>query len=305
MPGHIYYRTGDYVSAADVNVAASDADLNYLKSTGEKPGIYSMMYYSHNLHFLALSDAMAGRYATARSAADRLYDHVAPAVKGMPMVEAFMPVKTYILVRFGRWDDMLAMPQPDQSLHLQSAMWHWGRGMAFVAKGNISSAEQEQKAVDQARAAAPKEAMVDKNSLQTVLTVASDMLGARIAGEKKDWATADKLYAEAAQLHDGFNYIEPPEWPFPVRESQGAMLLRAGRPQDAEKAFRADLDKFPRNGRSLFGLVASLKAQNKNEAARLIEMEFNDAWKQADTPLKVEELEIGSARKLPNDVAKR
>jgi tetratricopeptide (TPR) repeat protein len=296
MPGHIYLRTGDYPAAAAVNVAAANADMTYIQREKIKPGIYSMMYYSHNLHFLALADSMAGRYASSRAAADKLSAHVGPAVKGMPMVESFLPVKTYVLVRFGKWSDMLAMPEPDKSLRLHHAMWHWGRGMAYVATGNTPAAEKEESALDEARTSAPADAMVDKNSLATVLSVASHMLAARIAGAKGNLAEAEKHYDEAAQLHDNFNYIEPPEWPFPVRESHGAMLLRAGRAADAEKVFRADLERFPRNGRSLFGLVESLKAQGNNEAARLVEMEFKDAWKQADTKLSVNELEIGTAR---------
>ena len=294
MPGHIYLRTGDYAAAGDVNVAAANADMTYIEHSGIKPGIYSMMYYSHNLHFLALADSMAGRYASSRAAADKLSAHVGPAVKDMPMVEAFMLVKTYVLVRFGKWDELLAASEPDKSLRLLHAMWHWGRGMADVAKGNYAGAETELKAVDEAQTSAPADAMVDKNSQANVLSVASHMLAARIAGAKGDLATAEKHYDEAAQLHDNFNYIEPPEWPFPVRESHGAMLLRAGKPADAEKQFRADLERFPRNGRSLFGLAESLKAQGNTEGARLIEMEFKDAWKPADTKLSVDSLEIGS-----------
>jgi hypothetical protein len=294
MPGHIYLRTGDYAAAADVNVAAANADMSYIQHSGIKPGIYSMMYYSHNLHFLALADSMAGRYAPSRAAADKLSAHVGPAVKDMPMVEAFMPVKTYVLVRFGRWDELLATAEPDTSLRLLHAMWNWGRGMADIAKGNDAAAEKELQALNEAQSSAPADAMVDKNSLANVLSVASHMLAARIAGSKGDLASAEKHYDEAAQLHDAFNYIEPPEWPFPVRESHGAMLLRAGKAADAERLFRADLERFPRNGRSLFGLAESLKAQGNNDAARLVEMEFKDAWKQADTKLSVDSLEIGS-----------
>lgn len=297
MPSHIYFRTGDYPSAADVNVAAADVDMSYIMRSGIKPGMYSMMYYSHNLHFLALADSMAGRYASARKAADRLYSHVDPAVKAMPMLEMYLPVKTYVLVRFGKWDEVLAMPEPDSSLPLQHAMWQWGRGIAHVAKGDVAAAEREQKALDAAPALAPAGALVDKTSLATVLSVANHMLAARIASAKGDIASAEKHYVEATKLHDNFNYTEPPEWPFPIRESHGAMLLRVGRPKDAEKLFREDLEKFPRNGRSLYGLMESLKAQGNSAAARLIEMEFKDAWRQSDTPLRIDELEIGSARK--------
>jgi tetratricopeptide (TPR) repeat protein len=294
MPAHIYLRTGDYVAAADVNVVAADVDRRYLTSIGAKPSIYSMLYYPHNLHFQALADAIAGRYTRARKAAEALVAHVQPAFKEMPMVEAFLPVKTYVLVRFGKWDEIMNLPEPDRSLHFHHGMWQWARGMALSTKGDVAAAQREYDSLRTARAKIPAHAMVDKNSVVTVLEVAEHMLAARIAGAGKDYASAQWHYETAAQIHDNFNYIEPPEWPFPVRESLGAMLLKAGRPQDAEKAFREDLVRFPRNGRSLFGLVESLKAQGKADAARLVDLEYKDAWKYADTQLHVDQLELGS-----------
>ena len=120
------------------------------------------------------------------------------------------------------------------------------------------------------------------------------MLAARIAAAGKDFSSAQRHYEQAAAIHDRFHYIEPPEWPFPVRESLGAMLLKTGRAAEAEKVFRDDLMQNPRSGRSLFGLLESLKAQNKDEAARLIEMEFKPAWQNADVELNIDELELGS-----------
>ena len=132
--------------------------------------------------------------------------------------------------------------------------------------------------------------MVDKNPLNAVLDVAGHVLAARIAQGKKNYDASQKHYLLAAQIHDNFNYIEPPEWPFPVYESMGSMLLASGKAPEAEKAFRGDLERNPRNGRSLFGLMQSLKAQGKNEAARLVELEFKEAWKTADTQLNASDL---------------
>ena len=296
MPAHIYWRTGDYVSAADVNVVAAKVDRDYLGESAGKPGIYAMMYYSHNLHFQALADIMAGRYGSARKAADTLADHVQPALKDMPMVESFMPVKTYVLVRFGKWDDILALPEPDKSLRLQHGTWLWARGLAESATGDLSAAKRESDALHAAVAAAPPDAVVDKNSLADLLGIADHMLAARIASAGKDYSSAQRHYEQAVAIHDRFNYIEPPEWPFPVRESLGAMLLKTGHAPEAETVFREDLRHTPRNGRSLFGLVESLKAQNKQDAARLVEMEFKPAWQSADVELNIDELELGSPR---------
>jgi len=296
MPAHIYWRTGDYVSAADVNVVAAKVDRDYLGEDAARPGIYAMMYYSHNLHFQALADLMAGRYSSARKASETLADHVQPALKDMPMVEVFLPVKMYVLIRFGKWDEILALPEPDKSLRLHHGIWLWARGLAESATGNFTAAKRESDALHAAVAAAPPDAKVDKNSLTDLLGIADHMLAARIAASAKDFSSAQRHYEQAVVIHDRFNYIEPPEWPFPVRESLGAMLLKTGRAQEAEKVFREDLRHNPRNGRSLFGLVESLKAQNKDEAAGLVEMEFRPAWQNADVELNIDELELGSPR---------
>jgi len=283
MPAHIYLRTGDYAAAADINVVAADADRAYIARSGMKAGLYPLFYYSHNIHFQALADALAGRYASAKRAADLLVKHVAPAIKDLPPVELFMPTPTYVSARFNRWDDVLKEPEPDKAHLIHHASWQWGQGMAHAAKGDLKGAEANLAALKSEVEKAPAEAMVDKNSLKTVFGLAAHYLEARIAEAKKDYATAEKHYQMAADIHDGFNYIEPPEWPFPVYEAIGNMHLAAGKATEAEKAFRADLKRNARNGRSLYGLMQSLKAQGKDASARLVEIEFKAAWKQADT----------------------
>ncbi|HUR37826.1 MAG TPA: hypothetical protein VM009_08415 [Terriglobales bacterium] len=285
MPAHVYLRTGDYAQAADINVVAADADRAYIVRSGVKAGLYPLFYYSHNIHFQALADAMAGRYASAKRAADLLVKHVAPAIKDLPPVELFMPTPTYVAVRFGKWDDVLKQPEPDKAHRIHHASWQWGQGMAHVAKGDLKAAEANLDALESEVESAPADAMVDKNSLKTVFGLASHYLTARIAEAKKDYPNAEKHYQMAADIHDAFNYIEPPEWPFPVYEAIGNMKLAAGDAAGAEKAFRSDLRRNSRNGRSLYGLMQSLKAQKKDEAAQLVSIEFKEAWKKADTQL--------------------
>jgi tetratricopeptide (TPR) repeat protein len=165
----------------------------------------------------------------------------------------------------------------------------------------LSAAEADLAALEAAVAKAPAEAMVDKNSFKTVFGLASHYLTARIAEAKKDYTAAEKHYQMAADIHDGFNYIEPPEWPFPVYEAIGNLQLVAGKPGEAEAAFRNDLQRNPRNGRSLYGLMQSLKAQGKDASARLVEQEFKEAWKQADT--RVDGTAI--AKEKPKQIAAR
>jgi len=295
MPAHIYWRTGDYSSAAAVNVNAARADRRYIERTGLRNGAYAMNYYTHNLHFEALAELMAGRYAQALAAANALSAHVPwQMVKEMPQVEGFLPIKTYVLVRFSQWDQVLAQPEPDRSLHLQHGIWQWSRALALNAKGDVAGAQRLQQEFRAARASVPADALVDKTPMAAVLAVADEVLAARLAVAAKDYATAQQHYEAAARMHDEFNYTEPPEWPFPVRESLGAMLLQQGRAAEAERVFRDDLQRFPRSGRSLFGLVESLRAQGKQDAAHFVEAEFKAAWPNA-TPLRIGDLELGAA----------
>lgn len=283
MPAHIYLRTGDYVQAADTNVVAADADRAYIVRSGMKKGLYPLFYYSHNIHFQALADAMAGRYVNAKRAADLLVKNVTPVLKDLPPVQMFLPTPTYVLVRFNKWDEVSKLPEPDKALLIHHAAWQWAQGMAHVGKGDLHAAESDLAALRAEVDKAPAETMVDKNPLKTVFGVASHYLTARIAEAKKDYVAAQKHYEEAGKIHDTFNYIEPPEWPFPVREALGNMLLASGKPAEAEAAYREDLKRNPRNGRSLYGLMQSLKAQGKDGPAGLVEIEFKAAWKKADT----------------------
>jgi tetratricopeptide (TPR) repeat protein len=228
---------------------------------------------------------MEGRYLEAKRAADKLYRHVAPHIKEMPMLEGFAAIPLNVLERFQRWDDILRVPQPPADQHYHNAIWHYSRGLAFAAKNQLHKAEAEHKALAEIASKVPPEQMFVQNPLKSILGIADDVLAARIARAGKDYSTAEQRLVHAVDTQDHFVYIEPPEWFFPVRETLGALYLEADKPDKAEQVFRADLDRNPRNGRSLFGLHASLKAQKKDEAAALVERQLKEAWKNADTKL--------------------
>ncbi|HWX40940.1 MAG TPA: hypothetical protein VN345_07300 [Blastocatellia bacterium] len=289
MPAHIYIRTGDYDGAAVSNVAGAEADRAYIKASGAQ-GVYPMMYYSHNLHFLAIARAMEGRLADARTAAQQLVANVSPHIKEMPMLDSFTPTPTFILVRFHRWDDLLKSPEPDQSMTLGNAFWHFGRAMAYAGTGQIQQARSEEQAFITARKAIPAEAQIGFNSASTIMTIAEKTLGARIALAQQDKKGAVALLSEAVPIEDSLTYDEPPDWYLPTREALGAVLLSSGNYKEAEEAFRADLQRQPRSGRSLFGLSESMRAQGKTAAAEIIKREYETAWKHANAPLKLSDL---------------
>ncbi len=292
MPAHVYIRTGDYAAAVKTNEDAAVVDRAYLKSSGAQ-GIYPMMYYSHNLHFIAMCSAMNGNYAEAKKAADMLAAHVGPGVKEMPPLEGFMTIPSAVDVRFHKWDLILASKAPDPDMKTATVFWHFARGMAFAGKGKTSEAEAEYKVVSDAEKATSPDvifAMPINNKAKDIMKIAEDVLGAQIALAKKDNAAATSMLREAVAIQDTLKYGEPPDWFFPVRESLGGVLMMSGDAKGAEKVFREDLAINPRNPRSLFGLHHALKAQDRSYDAGFVEKQFHNSWKGGDGQLKLEDL---------------
>ncbi|MFY9530066.1 MAG: tetratricopeptide repeat protein [Candidatus Acidiferrales bacterium] len=296
IPSHIYMRTGFYNAAMRANVTAAMADEEYIEFTGAT-GVYPMMYYSHNLHFVAVSAGMEGQYARAKMAADALVEHVSPHLKEMPMLESFMVVPLTVDLRFERWNEILKRPQPNPNLKIAiPAMWHYARGVALAATGKTQQAEAERQIFEDFAAGTPEDAIWAppfNNKTKNILKIAANVLQARIAVANRDYPNAIRLYQDAVGLQDGLNYGEPPDWYFPVREALGGALLESGDFVAAEKVFRADLECNPRNGRSLFGLARSLAGQGRNYDADLVRQQFEVAWKNADSPLEVEQVASG------------
>ncbi len=261
MPAHVYIRTGDYAAAVKTNEEAAAADRAYIKSSGVQ-GIYPMMYYSHNLHFIAMCSAMTGDYAEAIKAADMLAAHVAPAVKDMPPLEGFMTIPMAVNVRFHKWDEILATKQPPAEMQTATGFWHFARGMALAGKGRITEAAAEFKIVAEAeKSTSPDVAftMPINNKTKDILKIAEDVFGAQIALAKKDTSSALVALRGAVAVQDKLKYNEPQDWFFPVRESLGGVLLMSGDTKAAEQVFREDLARNQRNPRSLFGLHQALR----------------------------------------------
>src|SRR2546426_54172 len=292
MPAHIYIRTGDYESAVKTNEEAAAVDRAYIKASGAQ-GIYPMMYYSHNLHFIAMCSSMNGNYEEAKKTADMLAAHVGPHVKDMPPIEGFMTIPIAVDVRFHRWDDILKMPQPDPAMKTTTVFWHFARGMALAATGKVADADGEYKIVSDAEEATSPDvvfAMPVNNKAKDVLRIARDVLGAKIALAKKDNAGAIAKLQSAVATQDMLKYSEPEDWFFPVRESLGAALLMNSDAAGAEKIFREDIETHPRNPRSLFGLQQALKAQKRDYDAGFVEKQFQSSWKGQGAQLRVEDL---------------
>ena len=292
MPAHIYIRTGDYEAAVKTNEEAAQVDRAYIKESGAQ-GIYPMMYYSHNLHFVATCGAMNGRYTEARKNADLLVANVGPHVKEMPPLEGFMTIPVAVEIRFHHWNEILKMPAPDPAMKTATVFWHFGRGLALAGTGKIDQAEGEYKIVAGAEAATPPDVIFQmpiNNKAKDIMKIAENVLGAKIAIAKKDNAGAIAMLRDAVAIQDKLNYGEPPDWFYPVRENLGGALLMSGDAAGAEKVFREDLDRNPRNPRSLFGLQQALLQQKRDYDAGFVQKQLDASWKGEANALKLDDL---------------
>ncbi len=290
MPAHIYSRVGEYEASAGSNESAVIADKVYMQNNPE-PGLYTMMYYSHNLHFAAVAHAMQGRYADARYNAIELAKHVGPNLAHMPMLEGFSIMPMMIAVRCGRWNDALAVPQPEDQRLMSSAIWHFSRGMALAANGKADQASESRDQFMAVKKKIPTTAPFGGMSTAgQVLPIAQHLLEAKILESDKDTEAAIAILQRAVKEEDQLAYDEPPVWPIPIRESLGGALLKLNRYAEAEKVFRDDLGKNPRSGRSLFGLMESLRAQGKKYEAEYIDLQYQQAWKNAERTMRRKDL---------------
>ncbi len=286
MPSHIYMLVGDYKAAADANVIAAKVDKDYIDNEHVK-GAYPMLYLHHNLHFIAAARGMEGRYGDAREAAAHLTEELhthgddIPGLKNF-VTEYFGMYPLLTAVRFHDWKTVLAATEPAQDLPISRGLRNYARGVAFAVTGDVERAMAERETLSTIIDTLPTESRYGNSPAKEVLGVGLAIVDARIATEKGDLKKAASDLGVAVAMQDRLAYNEPADWHYPVRESLGAALVLAGRAQEAEAVFRADLKKNPRGGRSLFGLVQALQAQGKTDEAILVRQEFDDAWRTAE-----------------------
>jgi tetratricopeptide (TPR) repeat protein len=282
MPAHIYARVGDHSASAHCNEVAVAADKKFLSETREQ-GVYRLMYYSHNLHFLAFASCMDGDFPKAKDAAAKLVANVALGVKAMPDLEGFLPTPLIVLAAFERWDDLIKSPAPDASFVTTTAVWHALRGVAFANTGKTAEAEQEQKQFRDLAAKIGPDKMYDPlNKVAAVFKIHENLLASAIARSRHDDNAAMESLKQAIGAEDALNYSEPPAWYPPVRPILGKLLLAANRAGNAEKVFRDDLERNPRDGRALAGLRDCLNAQGRKYEADQIDQQYRASWKVAD-----------------------
>ncbi len=284
MPAHIMQRVGNYEQAAEANRRGIAADRAYFAATS--PPDYYAMYLAHNYSFLAFSAAMEGRKAETLAAVQSVVATV-PLDMQLEMGDSGwnLTQQYAALVRFGLWDEAIALGAPDRRAPGLTAGYLFSRGVALAARGRLEDARAAQTQMRQLAAAVPADAHAGFNSLQDVLAVAEPILAARIAATEQRNDEAEARLREAVAAEDKLAYNEPADWFFPARHLLGAQLLTVGRAVEAGRVYREDLKRNPGNGWALYGLAAALRAQGKTAEAARATREFEKAWRHADIRL--------------------
>lgn len=295
MPGHIYLRTGRYSDASTANENAIKADAAY-QSGNRASGnmMYDIGYVPHNPHFFVTSASLEGRRADALRAADEVRGKMHadmlrdPSMGGM--VQHMMLTPLFTKLRFAMWDEVLAEPAPPQDLPYMQAVSQAARSVAYSATGRFDEAEKALVAVMAARGDASLKSLYisSVNVGAAVADIAYEVAAGELRARQNRAVEASKHFATAVALEDKLTYMEPPDWPIPVRQLQGAALLALGRAAEAEAAFQGDLKKFPKNGWSLSGLHASRVKQGRERdgATIVLQTELQQAWRKADVKLE-------------------
>ena len=279
MPAHIYVRVGRYADSIAVNRDAVAADEAMLAQMGEAASpIYRYGYYPHNVHFLMISAQMAGLTEDVIGSSEKLVRVTSDEVsEKLAWVQAIKTAPYAAHAQFSDAATILALSDPGDRFPFVKGYWHYARGVGQVLAGNLAAAQAEAEAIDAIIEGA------DLGGLEAqflparlVLSIARDTVLARIAAAQQDWAGAERLLQAAAEAEASTGYMEPPYWYYPVRQTLGAVLLKAGRAGEAVAAFEAALKQMPRNGWALWGLVQAKRASGQD--ATPAEAAFAKAW---------------------------
>ena len=289
MPSHIYIRVGKYHDGSLANEMAVKSDEEYLTQCYQQ-GLYPLAYYPHNYHFLWATATLEGRSELAIEAALKTSQKPPDSllsVCGYETLQHYKVIPYHAYIRFGKWDEILNEPEPSDEYMYPKSIWHYARGMAFTAKNQMDRAKEELQELK----LISEDEEIDKlsiwglNAASNLVKIASEILAGEIAAKQNNYNLAVEHLEKAIEIEHLLNYDEPPTWFFPVRHNLGAILLEAGRFEEAESVYREDLEEFPQNGWSLIGLIDALKKQNKLEEAQQYQEKFNEAWQYADVTI--------------------
>lgn len=300
MPTHIDVLCGHYRDVVYWNQKAIEADLKFLDRSGAM-NFYSA-YRIHNYHFAIYGAMFLGQYENAIQAAEDLVDTTPEELLRMPsppmadFIEGYIPMKQHVLVRFGKWHDIIAqdLPEDPELYCTTTAMIHYAKGVAHSALGNIADAEAERELFLATRALVPDSRLVHNNTCQDLLGIAEEMLNGELEYRRGNFEAAFAHLRKSVELDDNLPYDEPWGWMQPTRHALGALLLEQDRSEEAEAVYRADLGldgalsracQHPDNLWSLHGLHECLIRRGETIESALIKQRLDLAVSRADGPI--------------------
>jgi tetratricopeptide (TPR) repeat protein len=301
MPTHIDVLCGHYHRVVEDNERAIVADRKYLEREGAM-NFYSL-YRAHDYHFKLYGAMFLGQYEAALEAADELIATIPEdllKVEAPPMadwLEAFVPIKMHVLIRFGKWREILDTPLPEnQELYcVTTALIRYARGVALAATGRVVESEAEKKLFQAAVGRVPDTRYLFNNTALDILAIAAEMLAGELEYRKGNFDAAFDHLRKSIELDDNLPYDEPWGWMQPTRHAYGALLLEQDYVEEAEAVYRADLgldDSLPRtyqhpeNVWSLHGYHECLTRLGKHELAGMIKQRLDLAAARADVPIQ-------------------
>ena len=301
MPTHIDVLCGHYRDVLVYNQQAIVADRKFLAREGAM-NVYAL-YRTHDYHFAVYGAMFLGQYTAALEAAQELIDTTPEALLRIPsppmadFIEGYLPMKQHVLVRFGKWQEIIAQELPrDRELYCSTtAMMLYAQAVAHSALGHIALAEATKTAFLEARRRVPKSRLVHNNTVQDLLGVAEAMLDGEIEYRRGNYEVAFAHLHRSVALDDALPYDEPWGWMQPTRHALGALLLEQGRVAEAEAIYRADLGldgtlsracQHPDNLWSLHGLHECLTRRGEKVEAALIKQRLDLALARSEVPVK-------------------
>jgi tetratricopeptide (TPR) repeat protein len=287
MPAHIFWRVGRYHDASEANINAAKVDEEYIAQCNAQ-GFYPAAYYPHNIHFLWAASTMEGRSELSIESALKVSKYVSlEQIKMFPTIEYFHTIPLLSYVRFGKWDEILNFPKPTSELKYSQGIYHYARGMAYSANGELEKALKEQVQILPLKDSEEVKVIIKGGQPSgLLLDIANELLLGQIEFSKSNFSLASKHFVTAVDLQDTLPYTEPPFWYYPSRQSLGNSLMKEGKASSAENVYKRDLKDYPRNGWSLYGLTLALKEQGKLEEAEEAHKKFKHIWQLSDINLK-------------------
>ncbi len=301
MPTHIDVLCGHYQTVILSNGRAIVADRKFLEREG--PVNFYSAYRCHNYHFRIYGAMFAGQYRVALDAAEEMISTLPREVLTLgspPMadwLEGFVPMKQHVLIRFGKWREIIeqALPDDRELFCVTTAMMHYAKAVAHAASGDVAGAEAAREAFLAARARVPESRTLFNNTCQDILAIAEEMMNGELEYRRGNPDAAFAHLRRSVELDDTLPYDEPWGWMQPARHALGALLIEQGRLEEAEAVYRADLGldgalsracQHPDNVWSLHGLNECLVRRGETALAAIIKQRLDLAAARADVPIK-------------------